>query len=80
MVEIEPAFGVELAEPDDERLVVRELEPRRDVRVVVELRHDHLVAGDPVACRSAREVEVERCHVRSEHDLVAGCTEQPGCR
>ena len=28
VVEIEPAFGVELAEPDDEALVVRELEPR----------------------------------------------------
>ena len=47
LVEIEPALVVDVREPHGQALVVRELEPRSDVAVVVEPRADDLVAGDP---------------------------------
>ena len=70
LVEVEHALGVDVAEPDGQIPVVRELEPGRDVRVVIEPRADDLVARVPVPCRGAREREVERRHVRAERDLV----------
>ena len=72
----EPALVVDLGEPHDQALVVRELEPRRDVAVVVELRADHLVARDPLARRRAREREVQRRHVLAERHLVGGRVEE----
>ena len=45
VVEVEPASSSTLGEADDQVEVARELEPRRDVAVVVELRDDDLVAG-----------------------------------
>ena len=44
--------------------------PRRDVRVVVQIRHDDLVALAPLRAESAREVEGERRHVVAEGDLA----------
>ena len=52
-------------------------EPGRDVRVVVEPRHEDLVAGaQAVARERAREAEVERRHVRPEADLLRGRAEE----
>ena len=56
---------------------MRELEPRRDVGVVVELRAEDLVARPELAARRAREREVERRHVRAEHGLVRRAAEEP---
>ena len=53
----------------DEVEVVGELEPRGDVRVVVEARDDDLVAGSELAAQGPREREVERRHVLAEADL-----------
>ena len=78
MVEVEAALVVDAREVHHEAAVVRELEPRRDVAVVVELRADDLVAFAPVARRRAREREVERRHVRAERDLVDGRVEEAG--
>ena len=50
--------------------VVCELEPRRDVAVVVELRDEDLVARPKGSADGARQREVERRHVRSEDRLV----------
>ena len=45
VVEVERRVLVDLDEADAEVEVVRELEPRRDVAVVVETRDEDLVAG-----------------------------------
>ena len=61
-----------------EAAVVRHGEPGRDVRVVVEPRHEDLVAGAQALARErAREAEVERRHVRPEADLLRGRAEEP---
>ena len=60
----------DLGEPDFEAEVVRELEPGRDVPVVVEPRHDDLVAARELPADRAREREVERRHVGAEDDLL----------
>ena len=54
----------------DDPEVVGELEPRSDVRVVVELGDDDLVARAQRPRESAREQEVECRHARPEGDLV----------
>ena len=71
------SFGSD--EADDEAEVVRELEPGRDVRVVVEPRDDDLVARAELASDSARQREVERRHVGAERDgLVVAAEEARG--
>ena len=58
-------------EPADRGTAVRGREdPRRDVRVVVEARHDDLVPGLPVAREAPRHLERQRRHVRPEDDLL----------
>ena len=79
MAEVEAALVVHLAEAHDQVPVVRELEPRRDVAVMVEPRADDLVACPPLARGGAREREVQRRHVGSECDLLAGRAEEPCC-
>src|SRR5581483_157583 len=69
VVEVERRVVVDVGEADDEAAVARELEPRRHVRVVVELRADDLVACGQIAGDRAGEREAERRHVRAEHDL-----------
>ena len=56
---------------------MRELEPRGDVGVVVELRREDLVAGPQLPADRAGEREVERRHVLSEHDLLGRAAEEP---
>ena len=80
VVEVEPAVVVDVAEPYDEPAVVGQLEPRRDVRVVVEPRHDDLVPGGPVPRRRARQREVQRRHVLAEDHLVRRGAEKLGRR
>ena len=62
----------------DDPEVVRELEPGSDVPVVVELRHDHLVALAERARERPRQQEVERGHARAERDLGGGTAEERG--
>jgi hypothetical protein len=75
VVEVEGAVVADAGEADDEVAVAGKLEPGRDVRVVVEPRHEDLVAGAPVAGGGAREREVERRHVRAEDDLLRRAAE-----
>src|SRR5439155_15625433 len=79
LIEIEPALIVDVREANDKPLVPRELQPRRDVAVVVETGANDLVALAPVTRRRARKREVERRHVGSERDLVDGRAEET-CR
>jgi hypothetical protein len=51
-------------------VILRHEQPGRDVGVVVEVRHDDLVARLERAGHGVREQEVERGHVRSEGDLL----------
>jgi hypothetical protein len=69
VVEVERAVVVDVGEADDQAEIVRELQPGRHVRVVVEPGDDDLVAGMQLARSRAREREVERRHVRAECDL-----------
>jgi hypothetical protein len=68
--EIERGVVVDVHEADREILVVGELEPRRHVRVVVELGDENLIALPPVASGSARQCERERRHIRAEDRLL----------
>jgi hypothetical protein len=79
VVEVEPALLVEVDHPHDELLVACELEPRRDVAIVIESRHDDLVAGAKLAAERTRKREVQRRHVCSEADLVGAAAEERGC-
>ena len=61
---------VEVDHPYDEIEILRELQPRRDVAVVVEAGHHDLVARAQVTSHGSRQREVERRHVCSEADLL----------
>ena len=74
VVEREVVVHVDLAHDDAEVLLQRE--PRRDVAVVVELRHEHLVARLQLAGERPGEQEVERGHALAERHLVAGAAEE----
>ena len=73
--EVEREVVVHLDEADDDAEVVLELEPRRHVGVVVELRDEDLVARRERASERAREQEVERGHALPERDLVGVAAE-----
>ena len=77
VVEREVVVDVDLANDDAE--VVLEREPRRDVAVVVEPGHEHLVARLQLAGERAREQEVERGHALAERHLVARAAEERAC-
>ena len=62
VADVDPAHG-------GARVLGRE-HPRPDVRVVVELRDDDLVAGPERAAERPREVQQQRRRVRPEHDLA----------
>ena len=74
--EVERRVLTDVGEADDQAQVVRKLQPRRDVPVVIELGDEDLVAGAPTASRSACEREVERRHVRAEDRLVRRAAEE----
>ena len=76
--EIQRAVGVDVDVLDDEAEVVGELDPRSDVAVVVEPGHEDLVTGLQRAPEHAAEREVERGHVRAEHDLGRAAVEEAG--
>ncbi len=76
VVDVEPALVVDVGEPDREAAVACELEPRRDVAVVVEPRADDLVAFPPLAPCGAGEREAQRRHVGAEEDLVGRRAEE----
>ena len=78
MVEVDGRVVADLGEANLEAEVVRELEPGRDVAVVVEPRHDDLVAGLELPADRPREREVERGHVRAEDDLLRAAAEERG--
>ena len=61
---------------DDDAEIVLQREPRRDVPVVVEPRHEHLVARLELAGEGPGEQEVERRHALAERDLLAGAAEE----
>src|SRR6478672_9207348 len=63
---------------DAEVEVAAELEPRRDVAVVIEARHEDLVAGRECPSESAREREVEGRHVLAEDRLRGPAAEEAG--
>ena len=60
----------------DDAEVVRELEPRRDVRVVVERRHDDLVARAQRPRERPAQQEVERGHALAERRLARRAAEE----
>ena len=76
VVVVEPHVIGHLDEADDDAEVVLQLQPRRHVRVVVELRHEHLVAGSERSRERAREEEVETRHARPERDLLVAAAEE----
>jgi hypothetical protein len=70
VVEIEARVVADCRHAHLQLEVAGQLEPRRDVAVVVELRDDDLVAGLQLATEGTAEREVERSHVRAEDDLL----------
>ena len=76
VVVVERELVGDVDEADDDADVVLELEPRRDVRVVVEPRDEHLVARRERPREGARQQEVERGHALPERDLARGAAEE----
>ena len=80
VVQVERRVVVDVDELDAHADVVAELEPRRHVRVVVELRHEDLVAGPQLARQRPREGEVQRRHVGAEGHLLLVAAQEVGGR
>jgi hypothetical protein len=76
---VELEVGGHTGDANDDAEVVRELQPRRDVRVVVQLRHDDLVARAQGSGEGAREQEVERGHALPEGRLACVAAEEVAC-
>ena len=64
------ALGVEIYPAHGQAVIAREREPRRHVGIVLHPREHDLVAGTQAPPEGARDVEGDRRHVLSEHDLV----------
>ncbi len=78
VVQVEPALRVDSDEPDREVEIVRQLEPGRDVGVVIDSGHEDLVARAELPADRAGEREVQRRHVRAEHDLLRLAAQEGG--
>ena len=76
VVEIQRRVVPDLREHHAHAEVALELEPGRDVAVVVEPRHDYLVAGGELPADRPRKGEVEGGHVRAEDDLLRSAAEE----
>ena len=76
VVVVDRELAGEAGNMDDEPEIVRELEPRRHVRVVVECGHDDLVALPQRPREGAREQEVERRHALPERRLSGRAAEE----
>ena len=75
-MQVERRVVVDVDEADLQVEVVRELEPGRDVPVVVEAGDEDLVPGAQRAPERAGEHEVERRHVLAEDRLVGRAAEE----
>ncbi len=81
LVEVEIEAGLDDADlVHDEAAILRDEQPWRDVRVVVEPGRDDLVARLERARDRVRQQEVERRHVRAERDLVRVAADEVGDR
>ena len=78
ILEVERRVITDVREANDQAEVVRELQPRRDVPVVIEPRHDDLVSLAPFTGGRPGKGEVERRHVGAEDHLVRRAAEE-GC-
>ena len=76
VVEVEGRVLVDLDELDAEAVVAGELEPRRDVAVVVEARDEDLVVRVERSPERAGQGEVERRHVLAEGRLAGLAAEE----
>ena len=74
--EVDVALVGDVGEADLEAEVVGQLQPRRDVAVVVEAGDDDLVAGLESATGGAGERERQRGHVGAERHLVGRAAEE----
>ena len=74
--EVEGEVVVDVDESHDDPEVALEVQPRRDVRVVVEPRDQHLVVAAELPAESAGEQEVERGHALAERDLPGVAAEE----
>ena len=75
-VEVERQVVAYVGDAHDDAEIVLQVEPRRDVRVVVERSDDDLVPGHELARERAREEEVERRHALPERDLLGRCSRE----
>src|SRR5262249_23583903 len=80
IVEVEARVLPDLDEADAQAVVTGELQPGRDVAVVVEARDEDLIARLERARERAREREVERRHVLAEDRLLGWAAEETGRR
>src|SRR6266480_861116 len=78
ILEVERRVITDVREANDQAEVVRELQPRRDVPVVIEPRHDDLVSLAPFTGGRPGKGEVERRHVGAEDHLVRRAADE-GC-
>ena len=74
--EIDVTFVRDVGEADLEAEVVGQLEPRRDVAVMVEAGDDDLVSRLEAAARGARQRERQRGHVGAERHLFGRAAEK----
>jgi hypothetical protein len=78
--EVEPALLRHVDAVNDEIVVTRDLEPRGNVRIVIEPGHDELVPCPQLPGKRPRERKVQGRHVRSETDLLEPRAEKRGRR
>jgi len=76
--EVQRRVVVELDVPDHEIAVVRDLQPGRHARVMVEARDEDLVAGAERTGGGPGQREVERGHVGPEDHLAGLAAQEPG--
>jgi hypothetical protein len=79
MVVVDLEVVCEVREPHDDPEIVGDLEPRRDVSVVVEFRDHDLVARPQRPRERAAQEEVERGHARTERNLFGRAAEEARC-
>jgi hypothetical protein len=77
--EVQCRVVVELDVPDHEIAVVRDFQPGRDARVVVQARDEDLVARAERAGGGPGQRKVKRGHVGPEDHLARLAAEEPGC-
>ena len=76
VVEVEREIVVDVDELHDDADVLLQRQPWRDVRIVVEPRHEHLVRRLELPGERPGEEEVERGHALAERDLLRGTAEE----